>query len=67
MTEETNPFKDMESNEDAPKHLKEKVMRDVNYLKFMTDVADLFSFKYAETVQTLFQTEVGKEEGKKLQ
>lgn len=63
MTKETNPFKDMESNEDAPKQLKEKVMRDVNYLKFFVDVADLFSFKYAETVQTLFQTEVGKEEG----
>lgn len=67
MINETNPFKDMESNEDAPKQLKEKVMRDVNYLKFITDVADLFSFKYVETVQTLFTTDVGKEEGKKLE
>ncbi len=66
MTEETNPFKDMESNEDAPKQLKEKVIRDVNYLKFITDIGDLFSFKYVETVQAMFQTETGKEEATKL-
>ena len=62
MTEVTNPFKMLAPNEEAPKALKEKVIRNVNYIQFISDVADLFSVKYVETVQTLFKTEVGKED-----
>lgn len=57
-----NPFKQMEPNRDLPGRLKDRVMRDVNYLKFFADVAELFSIKYAATIQNVFLTDVGKRE-----
>ncbi len=63
MTDNQNPFKRIEPNEEVPAALKEKIMRDVNYIRFFTDLADLFSMKYAETVQTLFKTDTGREGG----
>lgn len=65
MPDSQNPFKRMETSHEVPKELKEKIMRDVNYIRFFTDIADLFSMKYAETVQTLFKTDTGKDSAKK--
>ncbi len=67
MKETINHFKTMESNEQAPQELREKVMRDVNHLQSVADVGDLFFMKYAETVETLFPTDTVKEEGKVLE
>lgn len=64
MTEMQNPFKRIGLNQEVPKELKEKLMRDVNYIRFFTDIADLFSIKYAETVENLFKTETGKDSGR---
>ena len=57
----TNPFKELKSEEEVPKHLKKKVMKSVNYAKFLVDVTDLFSMKYVETLGKLFETEEGRE------
>lgn len=65
MTETNNPFKMLESNEEAPKELKEKVIRNVNNIQLVSDAAELLSVKYVETVQTLFETDVAKEDTEK--
>lgn len=62
MPENQNPFKKLGTEKEVPAGLKEKVMRDVNYIRFFSDIADLFSMKYLATVQTLFKTDVGKED-----
>jgi hypothetical protein len=62
MEDQQNPFKQIESEKEVPEGLKEKVMRDVNYLRFFTDMAELFSVKYVETLTSLFKTEAGQEQ-----
>ena len=66
MTDTNNPFKMISPNEEVPKQLKEKVIRDVNYIQCISDGTELFSMKDVENVQTLFKTEAGKEEKKVL-
>lgn len=66
MTDTNNPFKMISPNEEVPKQLKEKVIRDVNYIQCISDSTELFSVKDVENVQTLFKTEAGKEEKKVL-
>ncbi len=66
MTDINNPFKMIEPNEEAPKQLKETVIRNVNYIQSISNVEELVSVEYVETVQTLFKTEAGKEEKKVL-
>jgi len=63
MIHQNNPFKQLEPVQEVPRRLKNSVMRDIGYLRFFADVADLFSLKYAATIQNIFITDTGKKEG----
>lgn len=60
-----NPFKEIEPAHEVPVRLRNSVMRDISYLRFFADIADLFSLKYAATIQNIFITDTGKNEGTK--
>ncbi|MFN4315286.1 MAG: hypothetical protein ACK4E0_13380 [Chitinophagaceae bacterium] len=62
MTPISNPFKQLSSQRDVPGRLKNSVMRDIGYIRFFAEIADLFSLKYAATVQNIFLTDAGKKE-----
>jgi len=64
MAEKLNPFKRLRQENEVPADLREKLMRDIGYIRVFTDIAELFSLKYFETVQTLFKTETGREAGR---
>lgn len=63
MIHHNNPFKQLEPAQEVPGRLKNSVMRDINYLRFFADIADLFSLKYAATIQNIFITDTGKKDG----
>lgn len=62
MTPSINPFKQLASSREVPGRLKNTVMRDIGYIRFFAEIADLFSLKYAATVQNIFLTDTGKKE-----
>lgn len=64
MTEKLNPFKRLRQENEVPADVREKLMRDISYIRVFSDIAELFSLKYFETVQTLFKTETGREAGR---
>jgi hypothetical protein len=39
----------------VPKELKQKVMDDINTVKFIIEVTSLFSSNYAETIEGMFR------------
>ncbi|SDZ94519.1 hypothetical protein SAMN05443667_101385 [Flavobacterium gillisiae] len=55
--ENENPFKKIGlPPQEVPKELKQKVMDDVNAVKFIMEVTSLFSSNYASTVESMFKT-----------
>ncbi len=64
MTENMNPFKRLRQENEVPADLREKLMRDIGYIRIFSDIAELFSLKYFETVQALFKTETGRDAGR---
>lgn len=55
--ESKNPFKKMEQSwEDAPPHLRKKVMDDVAMAKLITEMASLFTCNYKETINEMLKT-----------
>ncbi len=52
-----NTFKELESNEQAPEGLKNKVMSSINFSRLIMDISDLFIGKMGETLEGLFKTE----------
>ena len=55
--EKQNPFKLIgKPPQDVPPELKEKVMRDVNTVKLLMDMASLFTSNYSATITSLFKT-----------
>nr|WKN38789.1 hypothetical protein K4G66_08745 [Tunicatimonas sp. TK19036] len=56
MTEETNPFKEMEEEHKAPEGLRNKVMTSVEISQLLMDMADLFTDKMGRSVLGLFKT-----------
>jgi hypothetical protein len=59
-----NPFNEIIIKEEVPDRLKNKVLKSINYAKLLIDITELFSLNYVETLGTLFETEVGKEQSK---
>ncbi len=53
---EKNPFKELETQEEAPKEIKEKLMKDVEELKLLMDMGSLFSFNYASVIENFLKT-----------
>ncbi len=49
-----NPFKKILQDQELPKVLKEKVLKDVGKIKLSIDLADLFVVKYPNTIADLF-------------
>lgn len=45
-----NPFKKILHHYEVPDVLKQKVLNDINMIKFTIDVADLFLVKYPNTI-----------------
>lgn len=56
MREETNPFKELEEEHQAPESLKKKVMESIEISQLLIEVADLFSDKMGKTMLGLFKT-----------
>lgn len=53
-----NPFKKMEEKwEEAPPHLKKKIMDDIAMAKLLTEMASLFTCSYKEAVNDLLKTD----------
>tara|TARA_R110002094_G_scaffold169727_2_gene152015 strand:+ start:333 stop:542 length:210 start_codon:yes stop_codon:yes gene_type:complete len=51
-----NPFKKLgHPPQEVPKELKKKVMDDVSSFKLFIDVVGLFSFNYAQAVESFFK------------
>jgi hypothetical protein len=58
--ENENPFKKIGlPPQDVPVDLKQKVMDDVNTVKFIMEVTSLFSSNYAATIESMFKTKEG--------
>lgn len=52
-----NPFEKMEQSwEEAPPHLKKKVMDDIAMAKLITEMASLFTCNYKETINEMLKT-----------
>jgi hypothetical protein len=52
-----NPFKELEQTlQEAPPHLKKKVMSDVAAAKLLMEMASLFTFNYMAAVEGIFMT-----------
>jgi hypothetical protein len=57
MMKNENPFKKLGLPlQEVPKELKQKVMDDINTVKFIIEVTSLFSSNYAETIEGMFKT-----------
>ena len=55
--ENKNPFKLIGlPAQEAPKELKQKIMNDANTVKFLIDMASLFTSNYTTALQSLFKT-----------
>lgn len=64
--ENENPFKKIGlPPQEVPKELKQKVMDDVNTLKFILEVTSLFSSNYAATIESMFKTKNNNNDSKK--
>lgn len=46
-----NPFQDIELEKEPPKHMKEKVMKQVHLSQMLLDSADLFTTKFGKTIR----------------
>lgn len=52
-----NPFKEMErSLQDAPVHMKKKVMNDIATAKLVMELASLFTCNYKSAIAEMFKT-----------
>lgn len=52
-----NPFKGIEKSlQDAPAHLKKKVMNDIATAKLVMEMASLFTHNYKSTLEGMFKT-----------
>jgi len=49
-----NPFKKILHDQELPKVLRDKVLKDVGKIKLSIDIADLFVVKYPNTIADLF-------------
>lgn len=50
-----NPFKDLETNKEAPKEIKESMMKEVASIKLIMEFGDLFFIKYPSVVESYFK------------
>jgi len=53
---EENPFKELETNKEVPKELKEKVMHDISSVKMLMELGDLFSTKLGGVLGSFFKS-----------
>ena len=51
----SNPFKEIQENNVPPKNLRKKVLGDVDKVKLVLDLADLFLIKQPQVILTLFK------------
>lgn len=51
-----NPFKKLvHPPKETPKELKNKVMNEISAFKLFTDIAGLFTYNYAQAVESFFK------------
>lgn len=53
---EKNPFKELETEKEVPLEIKENVMENIESLKLLMEMGDLFSLKYSSIVKSFFIT-----------
>ncbi len=53
--QEKNPFKNLHSNQEVPKEIKEKLMKEIILLKLFGEITDLFSGKMGKTAIELLR------------
>ncbi|MDF9798960.1 hypothetical protein OKW21_004223 [Catalinimonas alkaloidigena] len=53
----TNPFKALEEEAQAPEKLGDKVMESIVLSELIMDIADLFIVKTGKTIASLFKTD----------
>lgn len=54
-----NAFKKLQTQENVPNQLRERVMESVTLAKMFIDLAELFTGRYIETIGHLFRTNNG--------
>ena len=55
--EKENPFQKLgHPPQEVPKELRQKVMDDINAVKLLMDLTDLFSMNYASSIESMFKT-----------
>jgi hypothetical protein len=55
--ENENPFKKIGlPSQEVPKDLKNKVMEDVNTVKLLLELSNLFTLNYVDTIEGMFKT-----------
>lgn len=59
--EKKNPFKGIESTNEVPPHMKDKVMSSVNFSNMLLDITELFTGNMASSVTGLFKIKNDKE------
>lgn len=52
-----NPFKDLETNKEAPKEIKENMMNEIASIKLIMELGDLFFVKYPSVIESFLKNE----------
>ena len=51
-----NPFKALETNKQVPEGLKNKIFKEIDSIKLLSDFTDLISVKYLSVIESIFKT-----------
>jgi len=51
-----NPFKEIETDKDAPSDLKKEIFENVNFIKFLTQAGELFLVNAPTVIGEVFKT-----------
>mgnify|MGYP003668482789 FL=1 len=55
-----NPFKKILFHQEVPIELKQKVLNDINLIKLLMDISDLFLIKFPSTLHGILNTNQNK-------
>ncbi|GGX30277.1 hypothetical protein [Aquimarina muelleri] len=52
-----NPFKNLETKKEAPKEIKDNIMKEIASIKLFMEFGDLFFIKYPSVIKSYFKSE----------
>ena len=53
---ETNPFKRLETQKEPPEDIKKEVIKEIDSVKLIMEMGELFTSNYASVLESLFKS-----------